>query len=415
MHPHGAAMTYLLLIVVGGFTWYVLEPDERAKIVRAIAGVFGQATQAAGQAARRRKADAFDTALRERTRWVLATPAIALVNVIVFASMLAGSTAPGDTGTLLEWGGSFGPLTSNGEWSRLVTSMFVHSGPLHLLINVAALVQVGLLIERLVGPHTLVAVCFTSGLFASLVGLSTFPVNVSVGASGAVAGVYGLLLATAAWGMMQRSPVTIPWRAFKSLGPVTGIFLLYNLLEGSLPTGAELGGGLTGLICGAGLSRGVGIRRPPLRRVTAAMLTAAAIALACAAPLRGISNVRPELDSLVTLETQLTGAYDKAVNQFKLGAMNARDLAQMIERTIMPQLRAAQTRVQALRRVPREQQALVASAEEYLRLRDESFRLRAEALQQANMAALRAADRSERASLEALEKTRSASTDDPSH
>lgn len=410
-------MMYLLLIVVGGFTWYVLEPEERAKVVRAVLSVFGEARQAAGQAARqrRRKPDEFDAALRARTRWVLATPAIALVNVFVFGAMLGGPTALGDPETLLEWGGSFGPVTSNGDWTRLVTSMFVHSGPLHLLINIAALVQVGLLLERLVGPYAFAAVYVTSGIFASLVSLSAFPVDVSVGASGAVSGMYGLLIATAGWGVLQRSPVTIPWRALKRLGPVTGIFVVYNALNGGLQAGAELGGVLTGLICGAGLSRGIGVSRPPLRRVTAATLTAMAIAVACAAPLRGISNVRPELDSLVTLEERLTTGYEKAVSQFKLGAMSARQLAQVIERTIMPELRAAQARVQALRRVPREQQSLVASAEEYLRLRDESFRLRAEALQKASMATLRAADRSERASLAALEKTRSAASDEPQH
>ena len=410
-------MLYLLFLVVGGFTWYVMEPDERAKVVRAVLGVFGQATHAAGQAARRRRRepDEFDAAVRARTRWVLATPAIALVNVLVFVSMLGGPTALGEPDTLLEWGGSFGPLTSNGEWGRLFTSMFVHSGPLHLLINVAALVQVGLLLERVIGQWAFAAVYLISGIFASLVSLSAFPVNVSVGASGAISGLYGLLIATAVWGLVSRSLVTIPLRALKSLGPVTALFVLYNAANGGLQAGAELGGLLTGLICGAGLSRGIGLSRPPLRRVAAATLTAMAIAVACAAPLRGISNVRPQLDSLVTLEGQLTAAYDKAVGQFKLGAMSASQLAQMIDRTIMPELRAAKARFQGLRRVPREQQALVASAEEYLRLRDESFRLRTEALQKANMATLRAADRSERASLEALEKTRTASTDEPSH
>jgi rhomboid protease GluP len=406
-------MLYLLIIVVGSFTWYVLEPDERAKVVRAVFGVFGQAKHAAGQARqRRREPDAFGTALRARSRWVLATPALTLISLFVFVSIAGGPSEAGDPGTLLEWGGNFGPLTSNGEWSRLLTSMFVHSGPLHLLINIVALVQLGLLVERLVGTYTFAAVYLISGIFASLVSLSAFPVNVSVGSSGAVSGVYGLLLATAAWGMIQRSSVSIPLKVLKDLGPVTVVFLLYNAANSGLQAGAEIGGLLTGLICGAGLSRGVAVSAPPLRRVVAATVTAMAVAAACAIPLRGISNVRPELERLVALEDQLTAAYDKAVSQFKLGAMSARQLSQLIDRTIMPELRAARARFQGLSRVPREQQSLVASAEEYLRLRDESFRLRTEALQQANMATLREADRSERASLEALEKTRAALSDD---
>jgi membrane associated rhomboid family serine protease len=400
-------MFSIAVIVIAGFAWYVMEADERAKVLRAVLGLVGHAKHAAGAARKRRaEPDAFDAALSERTRWIVATPAIALINLFVFASMAGGPTAPGTPEALLEWGASFGPMTSNGEWARLVTSMFVHSGSLHLLVNLAALVQVGLLLERLIGPAAFAAVYMISGLFASLVSLAGFPVHVSAGSSGAVAGIYGLLLTTIAWTIVQRSAVKIPLRTVKALGPVLAVFVLYNLFESTLQAGAEMAGLLTGAIAGAGLARGAGAARPPLRRVVAATATAFVLAFLCGFPLRGISNVRPELDRLVVLEARITAAYDKAVAQFKLGALSASQLGDVINRTITPELRAARERIRGLRRVPREQQMLVASAEEYLTLRDESFRLRAEALQKANMDALKAADRRERASLDALERTK---------
>ena len=72
----------------------------------------------------------------------------------------------------------------------------------------------------------------------------------------------------------------------------------------------------------------------------------------------------------------------------------------------MPELHAAQGRIKAFEgdNVPTEHRPLVEGATEYLRLRDESWRLRADALRKSNMAALRKADRAEWESLEAFSR-----------
>ena len=100
------------------------------------------------------------------------------------------------------------------------------------------------------------------------------------------------------------------------------------------------------------------------------------------------------------------------MKQFKLGTLSAEALAQTIERKITPELAAAQARLKTLGRVPPEHQPLLASAEEYLRLRDESWRLRAAALHKSSMSALRKAEGAERASLEAFEKIKPVETPD---
>ena len=92
------------------------------------------------------------------------------------------------------------------------------------------------------------------------------------------------------------------------------------------------------------------------------------------------------------------------MTQFKLGTVNAEALAQVIERKITPELQAMQARFKDLGRVPPEHQPLLANAEEYLRLRDESWRLRAAALHKSSMPALRKAETAERASLKAFER-----------
>jgi hypothetical protein len=151
--------------------------------------------------------------------------------------------------------------------------------------------------------------------------------------------------------------------------------------------------------------------KPSIRKVAATCAATAIVVLGSAALLRGVTDVRPELERLIATEERTATIYEKAVNQFRIGAMSAKTLAQIIDRSIVPELRAARARLQAITGVPAQHQSIVASAEEYLRLRDESWRIRSEALHSASMGALRTADRTERASLEALDKVRTASLD----
>jgi rhomboid protease GluP len=285
-----------------------------------------------------------------------------------------------------------------------VSSLFVHSGFLHLIADAAGLVVVGILLERLVGHFAFATVYVAAGLFATLASVSDNPMTVTVGASGAVFGVYGLLAASAIWGLFKRS-LAISLLALKKMAPGAAVFLLYNLATGRVDT-AALNGLAIGFMGGLVLAWGVHERKPPAVRIAATFATTVVAVVAFAVPLRGFIDVKPSLAELVAVEDRTAGAYEKAVEQFRLGAMAAEALAQVIHRTILPDLAAMRERVAALDTAPAEHQPLVASAKEYLRLRDESWRLRAEGLQSHNMLTLRKADRAERASLDALEAFR---------
>jgi membrane associated rhomboid family serine protease len=397
-------VTLLVIIVLVGFAIYVMEPEERTGAVRAVV----RAIQRAQRVVLRKPAtpEPFMVALHERTRLPLVTATLVALNVVVFLRMLFGDGSLADSQTLLAWGGNFAPNTTNGEWWRLVTAAFVHTGVLHLLLNMLALFQVGLILERLIGHTAFALVYFSSLIVASITSLYAHPLALNVGASGAVFGVYGLLFASTFWTLVQRSNVTMPLKAFARLGPAAGLFLLYNLLSTSVDTDAELAGLVTGTVGGLVLARGISVRKPSLRLLGSAAAVAAAVLVAAAFPLRGVADVRPEIQRIVAIEDHTTGLYQTAVNQFKLGSIKAEALAQLIDRTIMPELHAAQGRMKAFEseKVPTEHRPLVADANEYLRLRDESWRLRADALRKSNMVTLRKADRTEWESLEALKK-----------
>jgi len=166
-----------------------------------------------------RELEPFRSALRERTRIAPVTPLIAILNVAIFIGIVFHPHLLDDPDPLVSWGASFGPRTANGEWWRLITTLFVHVIVVDLLVNLLALVPLGLLLERIVGPLAFGAVYLTSGLFASLFSLSVYPIAVSVGPAGAVAGVYAFMLAVSLWGSSQRPRLIQPARQCQLIQP----------------------------------------------------------------------------------------------------------------------------------------------------------------------------------------------------
>ena len=207
--------------------------------------------------------------------------------------------------------------------------------------------------------------------------------TVSAGASAALFGLYGLLIVSCAAGWWRRSAVTIPTVALKRLVPVSVIFIGYNLVNQTIGTGAELVGFAAGLVLGLAMATDVGLRTPSWRRIAVAMGSGLAVAAAAAFTLRGITDVRPEIGRLVAVEQETKAAYQTATERFRKGRMTAKEMAEQIERSIVPVLQAADARIVALKGVPREDEHRVVDAREYLRLRAESWRLQAQGLRDA--------------------------------
>ncbi|HVH26749.1 MAG TPA: rhomboid family intramembrane serine protease, partial [Vicinamibacterales bacterium] len=369
-------VTLVGLLLVAGLVFYAIAPEARDQLIRVVVGSIGLAKHEATRV--RPECERFRAALRERTPRAVATPALVALNLGVFVLMLFGGGTFGDAKTLVDWGGNSWLQTRNGEWWRLITAIFVHTGLLHLLVNVAGFVQISLILERLVGPAILVAVFVIAGVFGNLVNLVAHPMTTSVGASGAAYGLYGLLFASAIWGHRHRSSVTIPLTVIKQLSPAAAVFFLYNLVTDSVGSSGELAALVVGLVCGGVLTREVSEHKPATRRVAHTMAGALVLAVLSAIPLRGVTDVRPELERTLATEDRTADAYRKASDRFKSGQMTANALAGLIDKTIVPELQVSEARLKALTGVPESHQPLVATAEEYVQLRLESWRLRAE-------------------------------------
>ena len=116
----------------------------------------------------------------------------------------------------------------------------------------------------------------------------------------------------------------------------------------------------------------------------------------------GPADVRPEIERLLAVESQTTAIYDAAATQFKRGTLDSESLARVIERKIKPQLQGVRVRLMSIDNVRSDHQPLLEKAREYLRLRDESWRMRAEALHRRDLKGLQRVELTERASLAAL-------------
>lgn len=120
---------------------------------------------------------------------------IIVLNLLVYAAMIATSREVGEfsTRTLIDYGALYVPLVEQGQWWRIFTMMFMHLTPAHIIMNMIALVQVGLVLEGHFGRTRYVMLYLFAGLGGSLVSLAWHLISpsVSAGASGAISGLIG--------------------------------------------------------------------------------------------------------------------------------------------------------------------------------------------------------------------------------
>ena len=148
-----------------------------------------------------------------------------------------------DTGVLIEYGANLDVLVKNGEYYRLLTSMFLHSGLLHLFFNMYALYIIGPQVESFFGKTKYLIIYLLSGISGSLLSVA-FNVNtVSVGASGAIFGLFGALLY---FGYNYRGYLG---NVIKSqIIPIIVINLLFGFLVSGVDNAAHIGGLIGGFL-----------------------------------------------------------------------------------------------------------------------------------------------------------------------
>lgn len=160
------------------------------------------------------------------------------VNLVAFVAMLATG---GIRGAVADAGAMWAFGVAHGEYWRLLTSAFLHSGMMHIAFNMFALYLFGPAIEAALGRVKYLLSYITLAVAASVWVYWLSPVNAAtVGASGVVFGLLGMVLVFMIWTKQD----------------VTGLVILLAInavisLQGNVSWQAHLGGFVTGVILAA--------------------------------------------------------------------------------------------------------------------------------------------------------------------
>ena len=174
----------------------------------------------------------------------LVSSGLVVINVIVFliCSLTDGRLYVMGRLSVLE-------VVFNGEYGRMIWAMFLHSDINHLFNNMLILFFLGAMIEREVGHIAYGILYFLSGIGGNLWSLLSKMIandwSVSIGASGAVFGLTGVLLAMVLFSG-RKMPTVTPTRVVLMI-----ILSLYNGFTGThIDNAAHIGGLVTGFLAG---------------------------------------------------------------------------------------------------------------------------------------------------------------------
>lgn len=148
-----------------------------------------------------------------------------------------------DGRALLLLGAKYGPLISNGQVWRLITCAFLHGGILHLACNMYSLYVVGPQVESIYGKVKFIIIYFLSAIGSSLFSFYFSPKTLSIGASGAIFGIFAALLV-----FVVKNRNRLNKGALNNLIAVLALNLFIGLSSSTIDNFGHLGGLAIGII-----------------------------------------------------------------------------------------------------------------------------------------------------------------------
>lgn len=168
-------------------------------------------------------------------------PIVTYILIALCVIMFVISGGGYNTERLVKYGANYGPFVKNGEIYRLITCIFLHGGLLHLVLNMYSLYVVGPRVEDFFGKWKYLAIYLISGICGSLLSVGLNASVVSIGASGAIFGLFGALIY---FGYSYRGYIGTIVKS--QVMPI----VIYNLFIGLFIPGIDIWGHIGGLIGG---------------------------------------------------------------------------------------------------------------------------------------------------------------------
>jgi rhomboid protease GluP len=267
---------------------------------------------------------------------------LAVANVAAFGwELSAGADAMRPTaGWMLDHGGNYGPLTFAGEQWRLLTSMFLHYGVLHLVMNMIGLLDGGRHVERMYGHAGFAALYLVSGLAGSFA--SAIRANaISAGASGAVFGIFG---AFGAFLLLHRNRLDKEQVSHQARGLL--IFLAYNIWFGVTAKGIDIvahaGGLAAGFVCGLALELGTNEKHSSVARALLVGVLGTALVFGGAVAAPAPTNPMAVIDNVSAVEEKTLARWNALVGEAQADKLTDEQFADAIEKELLPPWRGAQ-------------------------------------------------------------------------
>ncbi len=234
-----------------------IRPESVTRAGAAVAWL-GEAQRSLGEV------QTFHALARAATPYVVVSRSLVVICAMVYLLMVlsgVSATEP-NVGDLFAWGATAGvEVALNNQWWRLLTATFLHGNLIHLAVNMLCLWQVGPVVERLYGNVGFALLYLASGIGGSMASAWWHPLVVGVGASGAI---FGLIGGMVAFLLVHRA--TIPPSVLRPMRSGLLTFVLFNVLFGlawpGIDNAAHLGGLASGCVAGLLLRRPWPVPRP---------------------------------------------------------------------------------------------------------------------------------------------------------
>ncbi len=329
----------------------------------------------------------FWRALYQRTRWAIVAALLILANAVVFGLMVRQGMPwlTPDPKRMIEWGANYGPRTLAGEEWRLVASMFLHFGAVHLGMNMLALWSVGGLVERIFGNIGFLLLYLISGLAGSFASVLFHPEAISAGASGAIFGVAGGLLG-GAWKLRRSLPPALLAAARSVAVNLLVLLVIYGVVNHFHPVidnAAHVGGGLAGMLIGWLLAEPIPNPRPS-RRGVRNLIVAGLGTAACYGAWMMLPHPPADVAALETqykrVEKEVTRILESAEGRLRAGASTQEEYADILEQDVLPRWKKLHEDFQSAGSIPEVHREPMADLRKIIELREAGWELQIEAL-----------------------------------